>query len=172
MKQKRKKESKERRKAKREKQPPTQNPRRPEMELNSLEMRGVERRRSQEVKPWVPNQNPSANPSKNQVFNLQSVRNLVKKSSGSNDMKGRQALKEKMGEMKRVGGRFKFSAPTNWSTDSSTGRPSSQRSTVKGQRHDQRSIFPIFLAFSCLVILPLLFSVEIPNFLCPMPREF
>ena len=116
-------ESKERMKAKRKKQPPTRNPRCSEMELNSLEMRGAERRRSQEVKPWVPNQNPSANPSKNQVFNLQSVRNLVKKSSGSNDMKGRQALKEKMGEMKYARGVLN-SQPRR------TGRPPGQLSTV------------------------------------------
>ena len=90
------------------------------MELNSPETHGAERRCSQEVKPWVPNQNPNANPSKNQVFSLQSVRNLAKKSSGSNDMKGRQALEKKMGEMKRAGGRFKFSALTNWLTGSST----------------------------------------------------
>ena len=51
-----------------------------------------------------------------------------------------------------------------------TGRPPGQRSTING--HGQRSNFPNFIAFSCLVILPLPFSVEIPNFLCPMPREF
>ena len=38
-----------------------------------------------------------------------------------------------------------------------TGRLLGQRSTVNGQRYN-------FLAFSCLVILPLPFSVEIPNF--------
>ena len=120
MKQKGKKESKERRKARSEKQPPTRNPRHPEMELNSLETRRAERRCSQEVKPWVPNQNPSSNPFQNQVISLQSVRNLAKKSSGSRDVKGQQALEEKMGEMKRARGRFKFSTPTNRSTAWST----------------------------------------------------
>ena len=135
-------------KEKRKKQPPTRNPGRPEMELNSPETCSAEWRRSQKVKHWVSNQNPSLNPSQNQVLSLQSVRNLAKKSSGSRDVKGRQALEEKMGEMKRAQGRFKFSASMNRLTGSSTDRPPGQR-----------SIFPNFLAFSCLVILlPALFS--------------
>ena len=99
-----KKESKQRMKVERKMQPQTRNPRRLEMELNSPETRGAERRRPQEVKPWVSNQNPSPNPSQNQVLNLQLVRNLAKNSLGSRDVKGRQALEVKMGEMKRTGG--------------------------------------------------------------------
>ena len=74
------------------------------MELEGPETRGAGKKCSQEVKPWVSNQNPSPNPSQNQVFNLQTVRNLAKESSGSRDVKGQQALEEKMGEMKRAGG--------------------------------------------------------------------
>ena len=90
-------------KAERKMQPQTRNPRRLEMKLNSPDTRGEERRRPEEVKPWVSNQNPSPNMSQNQVLSLQTVRNLAKNSSGSKDMKGRQALEAKMGEMKRVG---------------------------------------------------------------------
>ena len=84
-------------KAKRKMQPQTRNLRHLEMELNSPETRDAERRRSQEVKPWVSNQNPSPNPSQNQVISLQSVRSLAKESSGSRNVKGRQALEVKMG---------------------------------------------------------------------------
>ena len=72
----------------------------------------------------------------------------------------------------RVGdeGLFKFPAPMNPSTGSLIDRPSGQRSTVNS--HSQPSIIPNFVAFSCLVIFPLPFSVEIPNFfLSPMPCE-
>ena len=68
-----KKESKQRMKAEMKMQPQARNPRRLEMELNSLETCGAERRRPQEVKPWVSNQNPSPNLSQNQVLSLQSV---------------------------------------------------------------------------------------------------
>ena len=118
-----KKESKERMKAKRKKQPPTRNPRRLEMKLNSPDTRGEERRRPEEVKPWVSNQNPSPNMSQNQVLSLQTVRNLAKKSLGSRDVKGRQALEEKMGEMKYARGVLN-SQPRR------TGRPPGQLSTV------------------------------------------
>ena len=90
-------------KAERKMQPQTRNPRRLEMKLNSPDTRGEERRRPEEVKPWVSNQNPSPNMSQNQVLSLQIVRNLAKNSSGSKDMKGWQALEAKMGEMKRAG---------------------------------------------------------------------
>ena len=90
-------------KAERKMQPQTRNPRRLEMKLNSPHKRDAQRRRPQEVKPWVSNQNPSPNPSQNQVLSLQTVRNLAKKSSGNKVMKGRQALEAKMGEMKRAG---------------------------------------------------------------------
>ena len=89
-------------KAKRKMQPQTRNPRRLEMKLNSPHTRGEERRRPEEVKPWVSNQNPSPNPSQNEVLSLQTVRNLAKNSSGSKDMKGREALEAKMREMKRA----------------------------------------------------------------------
>ena len=98
-----KKESKQGMKAKRKMQPQTRNPRCLEMKLNNPHTRGAERRRPEEVKPWVSNQNPSPNPSQNQVLSLQTVRNLAKKSSGNKVMKGRQALEAKMGEMKRAG---------------------------------------------------------------------
>ena len=75
-----------------------------EMELNSPETHGAGKKCSQEVKPWVSNQNPSPNPSQNQVFSLQSVRNLTKESSGGRDVKGWQALEAKIGEMKCAGG--------------------------------------------------------------------
>ena len=51
-----------------------------------------------------------------------------------------------------------------------TGQPIPQ--PVDRLVNDQRSIFPNFLAFSCLMILSLPFLVEIPNFLCLMPWEF
>ena len=142
-------------KAKRKKQPPTRNPRCPEMELNSPETRGAEKRCSQEVKPWVSNQNPSPNLSQNQVLSLQLVRNLAKNSSGSRDVKGWQALEAKIGEMKRAGGVLN-SQPRR------TSRPVPQ--LVDRLVNGQRSIFQNFLAFSFLVILPLPFLVEIPNF--------
>ena len=90
-------------KAKRKMQPQTRNPRRLEMKLNSPHTRGEERRRPEEVKPWVSNQNPSPNPSQNEVLSLQTVRNLAKNSSGSKDMKGREAIEAILGEMKRAG---------------------------------------------------------------------
>ena len=92
-----KKESKQGMKAKRKMQPQTRNPRRLEMKLNSLHPRGEETSYPEEVKPWVSNQNPSPNPSQNEVLNLQTVRNLAKESSGSRDVKGWQALEAKMG---------------------------------------------------------------------------
>ena len=90
-------------KAERKMQPQTRNRRRLEMKLNSPDTRGEEMRRPEEVKPWVSNQKPNSNSSQNQVLSLQTVGNLAKNSSRSKDMKGRQAVEAKMGEMKRAG---------------------------------------------------------------------
>ena len=68
-----KKESKQGMKAERKMQPQTRNPRRLEMKLNNPDMHGEERRHLEEVKPWVSNQNPSPNPSQNEVLGLQTV---------------------------------------------------------------------------------------------------
>ena len=136
-------------------QPQTRNPRPLKIELNSPETCGAERRRPQEVKPLVSNENPSPNPSQNQVLSLQSVRNLAKNSSGSRDVKGRQALSSggENGKNEARGGRFKFSAPTNRLT-----------AWLTVNDHGQRSNFPNFLAFSCLVILPCPFQLKSPIF--------
>ena len=154
-------------KAERKMQPQTLNPRRLEMELNNPETRGAEKRCPQEVKPWVSNQNPSPNPSQNQVLSLLSVRNLAKNSLGSKNVKGRQALKAKIGEMKHAGGILN-SQPRR------TGRPVPQ--SVDRLVNGQWSWSTVkFSKISCIFLSrdpPLPFSVEIPNFLCPMPREF
>ena len=136
-------------------QPPTWNPRCLEMKLNSPETRNAERRRPQEVKPWVSNQNPSQ------------IRPKIKSSACNWSEIWPKTLRE--AGMWR-GGKLWRRKWEKWSVLNSqpwrTGRPVPQpvNRLVNGQRYGQRSNFPIFLAFSCLVILLLPFSVEIPNF--------
>ena len=100
------------------------------MKLNSPHTRGEERRRPEEVKPWVSNQNPSLNPSQNDVLSLKTSRNLAKNSLGSKDMKEREALEAKMGEMKPAG------AVLN-SDPRRTGRPHGHRYNLckKGEKN-------------------------------------
>ena len=108
---------------------------------NSPETHGAERRRSQKVKPWVSNQNPSSNPSQKTSPSLQldqkpTQNNLWKQvcegeaSSGWGNVRN-----EACG-----GGAFKFSASTNRSIGSSIDRPHGQRSTVN------------FSKFSCIFL--------------------